>query len=281
MPTQRQPRPEHVAAVLKVFSVLEALVEAKRAGLADLAQRTMTSKSTTHRLLQTMIDLGYVEQDPDLEKYQLTLKLFSLGARSLNGQTDILRAADSAMGRLSRETGESVNLGVMDEHRPFVTYIHKYDSAYNLAMHSTLGFRNPLHSTSLGKALLAWRDDAEIRDRLETMDLAPLAPRTITDREEFRRQLREIRAQGFAEEIEESEAGVRCLAAPILDHLGRSTAAISISFPLFRFDPSRRPEYAALLMDAGNQASRALGYSGPLLGQGSEAAAQASGTLSG
>jgi IclR family transcriptional regulator, KDG regulon repressor len=266
MPTQRQPRTEHVAAVLKVFSVLEALVEEKRAGLADLAQRTMTSKSTTHRLLQTMVDLGYVEQDPDLEKYQLTLKLFSLGARSLNGQADILRAADSAMGRLSRETGESINLGVMDEHKPFVTYIHKYDSAYNLAMQSTLGYRNPLHSTSLGKALLAWRADAEIRDRLKSMDLVKLAPRTITDRDEFYRHLLDVRAQGFAEEIEESEAGVRCMATPILDHLGRSIAAISISFPLFRFDPSRKPDYVSLLNVAGNTVSRSLGYAGPPLG---------------
>ena len=86
MTPQRQPKSEQVASVLKVFSVLETLVEEKRAGLADLSLRAMTTKSTAHRLLQTMIDLGYVEQDPETEKYQLTLKLFSLGARSLSGQ---------------------------------------------------------------------------------------------------------------------------------------------------------------------------------------------------
>ncbi|WP_119309165.1 IclR family transcriptional regulator domain-containing protein [Cohaesibacter haloalkalitolerans] len=181
-----------VASVLKVFSVLETLVEEKRAGLADLSLRAMTTKSTAHRLLQTMIDLGY--------------------------------------------------------------------SAYSLAMQSTLGYRNPLHSTSLGKALLAWRDEREIHDRLGKMDFAKLAPHTITDREQYLEQLKTARDLGYAEEIEESEAGVRCMAAPIRDHLGKSVAAMSISFPLFRFDETKKAEYVALLKTASLNASRALGY---------------------
>ncbi|EPX75501.1 DNA-binding transcriptional regulator KdgR [Salipiger mucosus] len=267
MSSQRQPKTENVASVLKVFSVLESLVEERRAGLAEIAQKAMTSKSTAHRLLQTMVDLGYVTQDPETEKYQLTLKLFSLGAKSLRGQEDILRVADTVMGRLSRATGESINLGVMDGHEQRVTYIHKYDSAYSLAMQSTLGYRNPLHSTSLGKALLAFRDEEEIRDRLSRMTFEKLAPNTITDPRALREQLQAIRARGYAEEIEESEAGVRCMATPILDHMGKSVAAISISFPLFRFDEARKPEIAAQLTTAGLEASKALGYAGATLAQ--------------
>ncbi|WP_078059112.1 DNA-binding transcriptional regulator KdgR [Tropicimonas marinistellae] len=270
MSTQRPPKTENVAAVLKVFSVLETLVQEKRAGLAELAQGAMTSKTTAHRLLQTMVDLGYVEQEPETEKYLLTLKLFSLGARSLQGQADILRVADPVMGKLSRATGESINLGVLDGHENFVTYIHKFDSAYSLAMQSTLGYRNPLHSTSLGKALLAWRDEFEIEDRLRTMQFVKLAPNTITDPDTLQAQLQTVRAQGYAEEIEESEAGVRCMATPILDHLGRSVAAISISFPLFRFEESKKPEYTTLLRECGDEASRALGYSGGTLGAGQD-----------
>lgn len=268
MATKNPPKTEQVAAVLKVFAVLESLVEGRRFGLADLAQRAMTTKSTAHRLLQTMIDLGYVERDEETDKYQLTLKLFSLGARSLCGRVDILRVADVEMGKLSRATGESINLGVMDDHEQFVTYIHKYDSSYSLAMRSTLGFRNPLHSTSLGKALMAWRDQNEIQDRLAMMSMEKLAPQTITDRGQFLDQLQQIRARGYAEEIEESEAGVRCMATPILDYLGKSIAAISISFPLFRFDEARKPEYVALLRSAGLEASHAVGYLGQEIGMG-------------
>ncbi|MBU1174987.1 MAG: DNA-binding transcriptional regulator KdgR [Alphaproteobacteria bacterium] len=251
---------ENVAAALKVFGVLEALVEAKKASLGDIAQRAMTSKATAHRILHTMTELGYVAQDPDTERYYVTLSLFSLAARSLSGQSDLLRVADQAMGKLSRATGESINLGVMDRREQLVTYVHKYDSIHNLSMTSTLGLRNPLHSTSLGKALLAWRDEAEIRDRLSHSKMEKIAPNTITDRNALFDQLMQIRRRGYAEEIEESEAGVRCMAAPILDHLGKSVAAISISFPLFRFDEGRKAEYVALLLASGAEASTALGF---------------------
>ncbi|MDH4415055.1 MAG: DNA-binding transcriptional regulator KdgR [Rhizobium sp.] len=261
-PSKAEPKSENVAAVLKVFAVIEALVEDKRMGLADLAQRAMTSKTTAHRLLQTMVELGYVEQDPETEKYGLTLKLFSLGARSLTEQTELLRVADQAMGKLSRATGESINLGILDDRDQRVVYIHKYDSAYNLSMKSTLGLRNPLHSTSLGKALLAWRDDEEIRERLSKTELTKRAPRTITDLETLIDVLHATRRQGFAEEVEESEAGVRCMAIPIFNYMGKPVAAMSISFPLFRFDEARRSEYAKLLKDASATASSALGFHG-------------------
>jgi IclR family transcriptional regulator, KDG regulon repressor len=257
-----QSKTENVAAALKVFAILEALVEAKQAGLGDIAQRAMTSKATAHRILHTMIDLGYVAQDADTERYFVTLSLFSLAARSLTGQSDLLRVADRAMGRLSRATGESINLGVLDMRDQQVTYIHKYDSIYNLSLTSTLGLRNPVHSTSLGKALLAWRDETEIRDRLSALKMEKIAPNTITDRQVFYDQLILIRQQGYAEEIEESEAGVRCMATPVLDHLGKSVAAISLSFPLFRFDEQRKREYVDLLLEAGSEASLALGYVG-------------------
>lgn len=261
MPPKPQ-KTENAAAVLKVFAIFELLAEDRRASLAEIAQRAMTSKTTAHRLLQTMVDLGYVEQEPETEKYGLTLKLFGLGARILRGQEDLLRVCDREMGKLSRAIGELINLGVMDNFDQRVAYIHKYNSAYNLSMQSTLGARNPLHSTSLGKALLAFRDDEEIRERFAKMDFVKLAPATITEPETLFAQLIETRARGYAEEVEESEAGVRCMAVPVLDHTGKSVAAISMAFPLFRFDEARKPEYVQRLTDAGKTASLALGYPG-------------------
>jgi IclR family transcriptional regulator, KDG regulon repressor len=255
-------KPDNVAAVLKVFAVLETLAHERRAGLADIAQRAVTSKSTTYRLLQTMVDLGYVEQEADSEKYGLTLKLFGLGVRALSGHADLIRVADRAMGVLSRATHESINLGVMDEREQRVAYVHKYDSAYDLSMQSPLGKRKPLHSTALGKALLAWRDPDEIRERLSRIDFVKLAPHTITDPEVLMEQLRRTREQGYAEENEESEAGVRCMAVPVFDHLGKPVAAISISFPLFRFDETRKPDYVDMLKRAGREVSQALGFLG-------------------
>ena len=251
---------ENVAAVLKVFSVLESLVENRRATLADLANLAMTSKATTHRLLHTMIELGYVEREDDTERYGLTLKLFSLGARSVQDRSEMLWAADRVMGKLSRMTGESINLGIMDNTEEKVVYTHKYDSHYNLSMQSTLGKRNPLHSTSLGKALLAWRDPKEIEERIARMAFEVTAPNTITDKDELLLDLAATKERGFAEEIEESEAGVRCMAVPIFDHLGRTVAAMSIAFPLFRFKEEQKSEIVKTIIELGLEASVSLGY---------------------
>ncbi|PRX03999.1 UNVERIFIED_ORG: IclR family transcriptional regulator [Martelella mediterranea] len=255
-----KPKTENVAAVLKVFAVLETLAENRSAALAEIAQSAMTSKSTTHRLLHTMMELGYVAQDEKSERYELTPRLFSLAAQTMKSQADILRVADKAMGRLSRATGESINLGIFDGREQRVVYIHQYDSSYSLSMNSTLGTRNPLHSTALGKALLAFRDDEEIEGRLAVMDMEVSAPNTVTDKAVLRQQLQAVRENGYAEEIEESEAGVRCIAAPVLNHVGKSIAAISIAFPLFRFDEARKEDYVALLKSATRNVSQALGY---------------------
>ncbi|MBT9385915.1 helix-turn-helix domain-containing protein [Pseudooceanicola sp. CBS1P-1] len=251
---------ENVASVLKVFSVLETLSEDDTASLATIAQHAMTSKSTTHRLLQTMVDLGYVTQDPETEKYGLTLKLFSVAARALKQDGDIVQVADAGMGKLSRATGESINLGLLESHDQRVVYVHSYPSVYSLSMKSTIGMRNPLHSTSLGKALLAFRDPSEIEERIAAMELSRRAPNTITDPQVLRDQLALTRSRGFAEEIEESEAGVRCMAVPLLNHLGRSVGAISIAFPIFRFDEARRADYIDLLLATGQEISAALGH---------------------
>ena len=113
---------------------------------------------------------------------------------------------------------------------------------------------------------LAFRCPEEVEERIADMTFKRFAPNTITDADELREQLAVTRERGFAEEIEESEAGVRCMAVPILDHLGKSMAAISMSFPLFRFEESRRSEYAGLLMEVGREVSAQMGYSGQAIG---------------
>lgn len=259
-PKTESPKTENVAAVLKVFAVLEALAAGRKATLADLAARSMTSKATAHRLLNTMVELGYVERNETTEQYGLTLKLFSLGAQSVKDRSELLWAADRAMSKLSRLTGESINLGVIDSTEERVVYVHKYDSNYNLSMKSTLGLKNPLHSTSLGKALLAWRDPREIEERLARMKFEPSARNTITDPEVFRAELAATRDRGFAEEIEESENGVRCMAVPIFDHLDRPIAAISLAYPVFRFPEERKAELVEAMILLGREASQSLGH---------------------
>ena len=241
-------QPDSVSSVLKVFGILQALGEEREIGITELSQRVMMSKSTVYRFLQTMKTLGYVAQEGESEKYSLTLKLFELGARALQN-VDLIRSADIQMREISRLTKETIHLGALDEDS--IVYIHKIDSMYNLRMYSRIGRRNPLYSTAIGKVLLAWRDRVEYKRSTE---------RTITSTEALLPVLDQVREQGYGEDNEEQEEGLRCIAVPVFDRFGVVIAGLSISFPTLRFSEERLQEYVAMLHTAARKISAQMGY---------------------
>ncbi len=171
---------DSVSSVLKVFGILQALGDEHEIGVTELSQRVMMSKSTVYRFLQTMKSLGYVTQEGENDKYSLTLKLFDLGAKALQ-HVDLIRIADQQMRILSKETRETIHLGAMEEES--IVYLHKIDSLYNLRMYSRVGRRNPLYSTAIGKVLLAWLDEREVREILApvTFEQKPVHPLSGVD----------------------------------------------------------------------------------------------------
>ncbi len=233
-------QPDSVSSVLKVFGILQALGEEREIGITELSQRVMMSKSTVYRFLQTMKSLGYVAQEGESEKYSLTLKLFELGARALQN-VDLVRSADIQMRELSRLTKETIHLGALDEDS--IVYIHKIDSMYNLRMYSRIGRRNPLYSTAIGKVLLAWRDRSEVEQILDGVEYKRSTERTITSTEELLKVLDGVREQGYGEDNEEQEEGLRCIGVPVFDRFGVVIAGLSISFPTLRFSEERLHEY--------------------------------------
>ncbi len=243
-------QPDSVSSVLKVFGILQALGEEREIGITELSQRVMMSKSTVYRFLQTMKTLGYVAQEGESEKYSLTLKLFELGARALQN-VDLIRSADIQMRELSRLTKETIHLGALDEDS--IVYIHKIDSMYNLRMYSRIGRRNPLYSTAIGKVLLAWRDRDEVKQILDGVEYKQSTGRTLP-------LLDEVRAQGYGEDNEEQEEGLRCIGVPVFDRFGVVIAGLSISFPTLRFSEERLQEYVAMLHAAARKISEQMGY---------------------
>ncbi|MDN3556542.1 DNA-binding transcriptional regulator KdgR [Halomonas maura] len=252
-------KPDNVAAVMKVFAILEGLAEQRDIGLSELSQRTFMSKSTAYRFLQTMKELGYVSQEEESEKYALTLKLFELGATALSN-VDLTRLADAEMRKLSDATHEAIHLGVLDDDPRQIMYIHKYNSQYNLCMQSRIGRRNPVYSTAMGKTLLAWMEPARARQVLESVDFVPHTQHTLTSVEAVMDELPAIRAEGVAEDREEAELGVRCLSVPVFDRFGQAVAALSLSFPVVRYDDQKRAEYVRQLHQAGERISEGLGF---------------------
>ncbi|ENF8748166.1 DNA-binding transcriptional regulator KdgR [Vibrio fluvialis] len=254
---EKSTQPEAVSSVLKVFSILQALGEQKEIGVSELSQRLMMSKATTYRFLQTMKSMGFVAQEGEADKYKLTLKLFELGAKSLE-YVDLIELADKEMRYISEQTNEALHLGSLDENA--IIYIHKIDSGYNLRMQSRIGRRNPLYSTAIGKVLLAERDEKFVRDTLEGVEFIKHTDRTLENVEQLLEELALVRTQHYAEDNEEQEPGLRCIAAPVYDRFGHVIAGLSMSLPTIRFDEQRMGYYVDLLQTAGRNISLQLGY---------------------
>jgi IclR family KDG regulon transcriptional repressor len=153
-------QPESVAAVLKVFAILQALSERSETGISELSVRLAMPKATVYRFLQTMKTLGYVRQEVDSERYGLTMRMFELGAKALR-YPDLVELAKPHMQRLSDATGETVHLGTLIDSE--IIYVHKVDSRHMLGMYSRVGRRAPLHCTAIGKVLMAWEEPGAAR----------------------------------------------------------------------------------------------------------------------
>jgi len=254
--TSEYKQPESVAAVLKVFGILQALSERPETGISELSVRLSMPKATVYRFLQTIMMLGYVRQEPDSERYGLTMKVYELGTKALQ-QPEVVDLAKHHMQILADKTGETIHLGALIESE--IIYIHKVDSNHTLGMYSRIGRRAPLHCTAIGKVLMAWEHPDRRALVLKGVDFMPYREKTITTISQYEEELRKVKAQGFAEDQEEFDDHIRCIGIPIFDRLNHPVAGMSISFPIFRYDDARKSEVVAMLKDASRDISTRLG----------------------
>lgn len=254
---EKSTQPEAVSSVLKIFNILQALGDQKEVGVSELSQRLMMSKATTYRFLQTMKTLGLVEQEGEADKYALTLKLFELGSKALE-HVDLIDIANKEMEEICKVVNETTHLGAIDEHA--IIYLHKIDSSYHLRMHSRVGRRNPLYSTAIGKVLLSHLSEEEVRAQLAPVEFIKHTENTHENVEQLLEELALVKEQYYGEDNEEQEPGLRCIAVPVYDRFGTAISAISISFPIIRFDEQQKSKYIELLHNAAKNISERLGY---------------------
>jgi IclR family KDG regulon transcriptional repressor len=250
-------RGESASSIGRVFAILGAIGDSGQIGISELSQRLAMSKTTVHRVIQTLKALGYVTQEVETERYRLTIRLFELGAKALES-VDLVREADVEMRRIGQMTREAVHLGAFDEDA--IIYIHKIDADYGLRMQSRIGRRNPLHSTAIGKVLLAWMDPDDAREVLSHVEFRKSTQKTLTCAEAVLSILPHVREQGYGEDNEEQEEGLQCIAVPVFDRFGRVIAGLSISFPTMRCGADTKSHYVALLKQSGLAISTRLGY---------------------
>ena len=232
-----------VQSVERVFELLELISDAGGAvTLSELAGSTQLPLPTIHRLLRTLVGLGYARQLPN-RRYALGPRLIRLG-EAANQQLGAL--ALPHLSRLVDELGESANMAVLDS--DMVVYIAQVPSRHSMRMFTEVGRRAHLHATGVGKAILAQLPDDAVRRICERTGMPAATNQSIGEVPELLAELEKIRDRGYAVDEQEQELGVRCFAMAVPD--APTPTAISVSGPISRVDEVFAERVVPLLREA-------------------------------
>jgi IclR family acetate operon transcriptional repressor len=219
------------------------------ATLEELSAASGLPKSSVHRTLAALRGRGFVVQQDD-GRYLIGSELLRV-AFDFHERVDLRVVLRPVLTRLHEGLNETVHLGLLQGGD--VVYLDKLESSHPITLTSTVGGRNPAHCTAVGKALLAWTypEESLLRDWIAQQGtLVQRTAHTITSADALVREAERIRADGYARDMEESEVGVRCLAAPVFLGSARPRAAVSVSAPRERLPASRIRVVVPELMSA-------------------------------
>jgi IclR family KDG regulon transcriptional repressor len=246
----------NVRAVERALQILSCFSdEHPERGISDIALAVGLHKATTHRIVTTLVNYGYLERAPDGLKYRLGLELITLGYRSAR-RMDLRREAYPYMEQLVLQWDETCDLSIFDHREVFYIEVLKGNHALSIA--AAVGQRLPAHATASGKLFLAYLPAHEL-DEILSRPLKAYTENTITSPAELRNRLQAIRQQGYAIDDEEAEAGIRAISAPICNQRGDVIAAMSIPSPTSRMTTDRIPQMAEALKEVTQAISRRLG----------------------
>lgn len=229
-----------IASVTKAINVLEFIAESKEAGVTEISKGLGYGVSATYHLLNTLREANILVQDKNTKRFKLGLKLWQLGLVAYE-QNNISEIIIPYLRKLRDLTGETANLTIIENYK--TVYIAQEESDRLVRMFTKTGATAPLHCTGGGKTTLAHKP-MEVRNAIiEEIDLKKFTDTTITDREEFKKELDKIREKGYGFDNEEREVGVSCIAAPIFDVGNNVVGSISISGPTARFTKESKEKW--------------------------------------
>jgi IclR family acetate operon transcriptional repressor len=229
-----------VRSVQRALELLSVIAQGEELSLAKLASATTLAPSTAHRLLNTMVDLGFVRQDDESRRYGPGHRLLGLVGAAEQRLAALRAAALPHMTELASACGETAHLTILDGSQ--VVFIDQVLGRGTIRVEVKVGSRMDAHVTAAGKALLAWQPEGYL-EPLFAAGLKRFTPSTLTDPDALRHDLAGVRVHGWASELEEHELGAGCVAAPIMPAAGAPIASLSVSGPTSRLRPE---EFAAL-----------------------------------
>jgi DNA-binding IclR family transcriptional regulator len=247
-----------VPSVMRAMKILELLAQSQRGlTLADVSRKLSVPKSSAHVLMRTLEDLGYLKSSGLKGKYCVGMKLVSLSNIALEN-LDLREQARSFLQDLVLRTKLTVHLAILEGVEAVI--IEKFDAPGMLRLATWVGKRLDANSSGVGKALLAFAPEETYDHQLKRKSLPRNNRNTISSPEVLRRELKKIRALGYAFEDEEGEIGFRCIGAPLYDAAGHVIAAISIAGTTSQIPSARVTTMASTVKETAAQISRHLGY---------------------
>lgn len=229
--------------------------EPRGASAAELSRRAELPFSTTYRLLGSLTRDGFVDYEPDGRRYHLGLRVFQLGQRVSNHH-GFAGTALPILRRVTEKTGEATILSVRDGNHHLT--VNKVDGPQTFRVTSDPGHLGALHTTSVGKALVAFAEESERKRLVEELELEPLTEFSITDRDAFRAEIDLVRRQGYAVMDEENELGMRAVAVPVFNAQGHAFASLATAVPVFRLSMEDLVALVPVLQEAAAELSARL-----------------------
>ena len=246
--------PASVQSVDRALTILGILARLGEAGVTEIAAELGVHKSTAFRLVATLESHGMVEQNEERGKYRLGVGVLRL-AGATTARLDVVQEARPICRKLAADSGETVNIAVLSDRSAL--YLDQVAGQSALQSHNWVGQHIPLHATSNGKVLLSGLSSDEVDGRLPR--LPSYTTDTVTSRARLRRELAEVRDQGYAVAVDELEVGLTAIAAPIRNAHGDVIASISVSGPTFRLG-ERLDEVIGRLIESALEVSFRLGW---------------------
>lgn len=247
-------------AVERALNILENVAH-RRDGLtnSEISRKLAIPKSSASYILRTLERRGYLRRDAETGRYKLGLKILSLGGDA-QSNLDIADVALPFMRSLVERVRLTSHLAVLDQGE--AVYIEKVEAPGFFKVNTWVGRRMYLHSTSVGKALLAWLPKQELEAIVRQQGMKKRTPKTINTVSRLLADLEHVREQGYAVDDEENSLGARCLGAPIFDATGNVTASLGVSGTITQVDEENLPKIVEALKEATRRISRQLARSG-------------------
>jgi IclR family KDG regulon transcriptional repressor len=252
---------QQMKSLHKALDIIETIGELGNVGVREISSVTNFPPATSHRILTTLTQRGYLDQDPVTKNYSLSIRFLELGAK-VRDQFDLYSTARPHLQQLMSDTGETANLVIRDGDS--VVYVDQVQSDRSrLAIFTQLGARAPLYSTGVGKMFLSQWNDKELKAYFQRTDFVPFTKNTLVSPSDIEQELDHICIQGYSEDNEETEEGVRCVAALIYDHRQQVVGAVSISGVAMRITTDKVQDFGERVKKCALDISLDLGFRPP------------------